>query len=657
MPTMRPYPISNSSPRSEKMFSETFRWTTNSVVKEWVIFHSFEVSNSLTIDFVMLDKTFLTCICLQVVSGTTVGALTPIDISKNAMHALQEKFSDYFGSNSRLALGHAAVFPAGTQYKANQLPNHLKEKFSTAAGLPELALCTGASHITCDALNPSELGITLQGYARDLHLSTKLDLFTNTKDWDVGKVELDRLEGEFESHHSKGVTTMNTTTIFSDNLETLKRELLRLTNEQFKSLELVNDEHNWRCVINGAAGTGKTVLAMELAKKRIELEETVALLCSNANLSRYFEKSVEKISNDAEGKGKIIAGTPATLPLSLFRNSNELQNKYSERMEESSELQKTLRFGSIDDGWRIFIPGTISDLQQMRLFDYFDYLIVDEAQNLCDPVFLELMDVLLKGGLSNGRWTMFGDFDNQDLVTLDRDRSWEDVLNGFTDREGRENALEGKWFRNSLITNCRNTHEIADLVFGLSRPADSDKALVRPLVMSGVHGPDVQIEYYEMQDELEKKLDKLIYTWKSEGLESRQIILLSSGTSDEFGTSHPNYGGWNLHNISDVPLKDNQSEILRYSDVYDFQGLESDLVILIMPVTDDQVVLAQGIILEQEQHLNRVLYTGMSRAKTMLIILAHTGYKRIIDRRLETWIEKKKQKSRKEKIISPLTPE
>ena len=43
---------------------------------------------------------------------------------------------------------------------------------------------------------------------------------------------------------------------------------------------------------------------------------------------------------------------------------------------------------------------------------FFDYLIVDEAQNLSDEVFLKLIDTVLKGKLANGRWAMFGDFEN-----------------------------------------------------------------------------------------------------------------------------------------------------------------------------------------------------------------------------------------------------
>ena len=645
MPTMKPYPVSDTSPLPEKMFSETFRWITNDVVKDLVIFHAFEVSDSCTIDFVMLDKTYLSVICLEVVSRPAEKA--PIEISKDAMDALRKKFSSHFGATSRLALGHAVVFPNETKYETDKLPDHLKRTFSEDIDLQGLTLCTG-SLITCDdPLDPSKLGETLEEYARDdLYPTLTATKIKNARDWEKGQLEWSELRNNFESQYSTGATTMTTTTIFSDNLETLNRELLRLTTEQFMSLERVGNKHNSRCVIDGAAGTGKTVLAKELANRRIKLEETVALMCSNTNLSRYFEKWAEKISNNAGDKGKIIAGTPLTLPLSVFGNNGDFKEKYNKELDKSPKLREklgTLRLGTIDDGWHHFLENIINDLQETGLSGYFDYLIVDEAQNLCDPVFLNLMDVLLKNGLTDGRWAMFGDFKNQDLVTLDRNIQWDDVLNGFNNSQ-----LKGKWSYDELIISCRNTYEIADMVFGLSRPENSEKALIQPLSMPGVHGPDVQIEYFKTQDKLENKLEKLISTWKSKGLKSRQIILLSSGASDEFGTSaSSNYGGWNLRNISEVPLENSQSEILRYSDVYDFQGLESDLVILVMPVTDDQAVLMGNVIIEQEKHLNRVLYTGMSRAKTMLIILAHEGYEETIDRRMKTWIEKKEREKRR----------
>ena len=80
---------------------------------------------------------------------------------------------------------------------------------------------------------------------------------------------------------------------------------------------------------------------------------------------------------------------------------------------------------------------------------------------------------------------------------------------------------------------------------------------------------------------------------------------------------------------------------LRYSNVYDFQGLESELVILVIPVTEDQDVIAGDVMWSREEHLNRVLYTGMSRAKTLLIVIADERYKESIEERWELYAEKR----------------
>ena len=115
------------------------------------------------------------------------------------------------------------------------------------------------------------------------------------------------------------------------------------------------------------------------------------------------------------------------------------------------------------------------------------------------------------------------------------------------------------------------------------------------------------------------------------GFPPRQMVLLSSGTGNEFDTSRT-YGGWQLVNINDAELPeiqdregvtllsgDSSPRTLRYSDVYDFQGLESKLAIVVLPVTEDQVVLTNGVTLPREEHLNRTLYTGMSRGDVDVI--------------------------------------
>ena len=648
MPTMMPYPISGGSPVPEKMISETFRWITNSSVKECVLLHSFEVSGSRRIGFVLLDKTHLCVICLEVVSEPTDlvdpsgDRIKPISISKEAMEDLRKQFPAYFDDDSPLALGHAVVCPSRTQYEAVELPEHLKPIFPEAEVLPGRYILQTGFNVTCDPLDPNELGKTLADYALDLR---KYDKTTDDNDWDNAQHKMSELRDEFEKKYSLGATSMKPSTIFSTNPNTLNRELLRLTLEQFKSLRLT--ETNSRCVIDGRAGTGKTVLAMELARRRAEEHgETVALMCSNANLSHRFEKWATGIPKDV--KGKIVAGTPATLLLSVFENNDDLRNRYRNRLNQFPELEKTLRLGDIDNGWYNFVTEAINVLRDEKLSNYFDYLIVDEAQNLIHPLFLNLMKELLKNDMVDGHWTMFGDL-KQAIVLLNRDLNWREELKEF--------GIDEKWAYDELITNCRNTHEIADAVSGLSR--------IESYSMSGVHGPDVQIKYFQGQDELEHQLDKLISTCKSEGLESRQIILLSSTPGTAFGTNQSNYGGWELRNINiretlevdqenifepDASDQKNASDalepdvppgILRYSDVYDFQGLESDLVILAISGTDDQVIIKGTVLLENENYLNKVLYIGMSRAKTRLIVLADKRYEMHLIKREEMWKKKK----------------
>ena len=265
----------------------------------------------------------------------------------------------------------------------------------------------------------------------------------------------------------------------------------------------------------------------------------------------------------------------------------------------------------------------------------FDYLVVDEAQNLCDEVFLRLEDALVKGGIITGRWAMFGDFVNQDLTRNRVEGDGREALREWV--RTRVNGLfDTNWSNGFLEVNCRNTQEIADEVARLVRIESPPRR--------GVHGPLVQTRYYGSQEELEEMLDGLTRDWHEIGYQSRQMIVLSSGGAEDLDASR-SYGGWELQNIRDADLAtpqeleevmwvsgDSSPRTLRYSDVYEFQGLESDLAILILPVTEDQVVLAGNVTLPYEDHLNRVLYTGMSRATTMLIIVAHESYRGMLER-------------------------
>lgn len=67
-----------------------------------------------------------------------------------------------------------------------------------------------------------------------------------------------------------------------------------LTEQQFFILDFF--ERNRRCAIEGGAGSGKTVLASELAYRRAEAGERVLLTCFNRPLARRLKRRLEDVN-------------------------------------------------------------------------------------------------------------------------------------------------------------------------------------------------------------------------------------------------------------------------------------------------------------------------------------------------------------------------
>jgi hypothetical protein len=140
-----------------------------------------------------------------------------------------------------------------------------------------------------------------------------------------------------------------------------------LTEDQMNMLDVV--DANTRVLCSGGAGTGKTFLAMELAKRWTADGLKVALVCRSPCLKRFLESKFE------------ISGLAVTL---------------------GSGISTAARRAGIDK---------------------FDALIVDEGQDLLVWSSLEKMDNHLIGGLEKGRWCFFYDVNNQSGMfgTVDKD--------------------------------------------------------------------------------------------------------------------------------------------------------------------------------------------------------------------------------------------
>lgn len=136
----------------------------------------------------------------------------------------------------------------------------------------------------------------------------------------------------------------------------LDAHVARLTEDQLRYIDVV--EANDRVICSGGAGTGKTMLALELAKRWSAAGMKVALTCHSPWLKTYLEKAATS---------GITVSLTNSAPVSARRAG----------------------------------------------IDKFDALIVDEGQDVLNMDALGRLDEILVGGLDSGRWSFFHDANNQ----------------------------------------------------------------------------------------------------------------------------------------------------------------------------------------------------------------------------------------------------
>ena len=658
MPTM----ILDKTP-SDKSEALIFENLKASRARDWIVFHSVKVNNPAhevrmrEIDFIILMPKLGSVICLEVKKGgySARADLTPrssaFEQSETAMFALKgdPRFKKHFENSSILSLGFANAFVT-----ANISLNKEERRRQTKRGA--LIMNGGLVIEQTDAQTSENLYSKLNTYADLMRKKSVKSKEAEKKFQDKLQEATFNLQKDLETTMTVTIGPASTQTIRCSDLEVLREELIALTEQQKIVFETVRINNH--CVVDGAAGTGKTVLALELAKQYYDEGKSVALLHSNLNLSNRFERWAETLLK--KDKGLFATGTPVTLLKRAFQDESAFMGKHRKRLADRPNLEESLKSGRyLDAGWKPFIDETLEDLGDRRIFDY---LIVDEAQNLCHEVFLKLMDAVLKGGLADGKWVMFGDFANQNIVAPrfkdkgdeTKDDEAKDLNAKLKDLKDfrfpwkwkdlkdfrfpwRTNGIS--WSNLKLSINCRNTQEII---------ARIDVCIkIKSLTLPGVHGPEVQFEYIpstKRRRELGNKLHYLVSSLKKREFDPGQIIVLTCGGDHEFNADR-SYDGWHPLKISGATRDQEDGSVesvvqvhhtsspkakLRYSDVYDFQGLESDVVILILPAAK-QVDEKGMVIVSDSEEMERMFYIGMSRAKAMLIIVAERSYEELLE--------------------------
>ena len=362
-----------------------------------------------------------------------------------------------------------------------------------------------------------------------------------------------------------------------------ERRLLTLTEEQYHVLDLLGD--NPRCLFEGAAGTGKTLLALEFARRCAKVGDRVLLICFNRLLGEWFANEMRVTATGV----KVKAG-PFHRCLRDAIVASVIAPDFQTAEQQSREAEL---FDTVYPLYGLLALEASSER--------FDVVVMDEAQDLARQPILGLLNVWLKGGLRDGRWAFFGDFHRQAIYGGSRPENVHQLMA----------AACGYYARASLRQNCRNTRRIGEetaLLSGFEAP---------PYRMGQVDGSPVDyLDYADAESQtnaLEKVLSKIA---AESGIVSDDVVILSRYRLEQSAASRlSDTKLFRIRSVEQQAAKDGRIPTFRFATAQAFKGMESKVVVLC------DVDRIDG---DDDRSL---LYVAMSRARSLLTVLLHVRTK------------------------------
>lgn len=365
-----------------------------------------------------------------------------------------------------------------------------------------------------------------------------------------------------------------------------RRKLVQLTDEQYSLIDHFDLELNPRMIVEGTAGSGKTLCAVELAKGQLAMGRKTLILCYNRKLAGYLRNHYLSDYPDIE-----------------VQTFHSLMQQICAESEIDTEAAKS----GAEDGqfFEEILPGLCAKaLASTPDRAGYDTIIVDEAQDLLLDNYVLIIDELLEGGLEQGRWVFFSDANQSIFAPSDGGSTAYDLLMGYGPS------------RHRLRYNCRNTHTTAAITQVLTGLEVGE---------TRTDGPTEKAVWYRDANDQVRVISRLVNRLLSEGFAPGDIIILSHRS---FARSDLSSGLDKVpYDLFDWTSSEGavSPNVVRFSTIQSFKGLESDIVI----IAD----------IDSLKHPNfdraKLNYVGATRACLMLIPAIHWDLKDQLEPQLD----------------------
>ncbi len=350
-----------------------------------------------------------------------------------------------------------------------------------------------------------------------------------------------------------------------------KRSGKVMTDEQKRILD--ETELDQRKIYLGAAGTGKTFIAIEKVRRLVAAGKKVLLTCFNRDLAAYLRLTLK----DELNSGYLSVTNFHDYIFNLVTASGVEVKVPGDQAERIDFFQKELP------------ELAMSIIDKMQDKDKFDALVVDEGQDFREEWYLVLMDLLRCS--QSGEFYIFAD-PSQNLFNVDSN-----ALSSFDVSYHR------------LTRNLRNTETINSWLAELTG--------VEPLQCIHKGGEKVSFQVWEDAAEEKQLVIDAVRELAEKGVAPGRVIILSPRLLKNSSLADcESVGRWPLFDLRKGQEEgvEKPADAVAFTTIRSFKGLEADIVFLIGIKAGSRVCTINDI------------YVGSSRACFLLSVFHEKSY-------------------------------